>query len=131
MKLSYDEFLQTNIWKRTAERVYCKAGGQCEWCYTTHGPFNAHHLTYLASNRPDSPREIPRGWLPSYPWLCCLCEDCHWLIHHVSYLKRTIMGKMILQNRNNRERRRLVVIKLPYTEFGVEPDWLICQGRAI
>ena len=104
MKLSYDEFLQTDIWKRTAERVLCKAGGDCKWCYTTHGPFNAHHLTYLASNRKkDCPAWVPTGFLPSYPWLCCLCEDCHWRIHHVSYLKRTVMGKTILQARKSEQ----------------------------
>ena len=79
----YDNFLKTEIWKQTSESVFCKAGGQCERCGGIEGPFQAHHLTYRAKNRPDAPRSIPRGWLPDYKWLVCLDEDCHRLVHRL------------------------------------------------
>ena len=37
MRIKYQEFLKTEIWRRTAESVYYKAGGQCERCGTTQG----------------------------------------------------------------------------------------------
>ena len=82
MRQRYSDFLRTEIWKRTTDSTYAKAGGQCERCGTTEGPFQAHHLSYKAPNRPGVPRSIPKGWLPDYKWLVCLCGDCHRFFHH-------------------------------------------------
>ena len=79
--MKYEAFLKTDIWRQTAESVYCRAGGQCERCGSAEGPFHAHHLTYQARNRPGTPRSVPRGWLPDYKWIVCLDEDCHRRLH--------------------------------------------------
>jgi hypothetical protein len=131
MKLTYQQFLQTDIWKRTAQSVICRAGGQCDRCYTTHGPFHAHHITYLAGNRPDAPSWVPQGWLPEYPWLLCLCEDCHRYLHWLRFLPRFRETSRILQSRRTDQKRRLIVIELPFTDFGTENAWIMCQGRLV
>jgi len=131
MNITYNEFLQTDIWKRTAESVYCRAGGQCERCYTTHGPFHAHHITYLASNRPDAPHWVSRGWLPDYFWLVCLDEDCHKFMHSLAFMARFWETRKILQGRTNDQKRRLIVIEMPFTNFTTENDWIMCQGRLV
>ena len=96
--MTYNEFLATDIWRKTAESVYRKAGGQCEHCYTAEGPFQAHHLTYRAPNRRDAPRSIPRGWLPSFKWLVCLCEDCHHLLHRLLFVDRFWATRQLFQS---------------------------------
>ena len=131
MSPDYQEFLKTSIWKATAHSVFCKAGGQCERCGTAEGPHHAHHLTYIAGNRDDAPSWVPSGWLPEFPWLVCLCENCHRCLHRHGLLYRTSEGCKILQGRRRDQKRRLIVIEVPYNDFRTENDWLLCRGHVV
>lgn len=126
MSPEYEAFLQADIWKTTAHSVYCKAGGQCERCGTAEGPFNVHHLSYIAPNRDDAPSWVKNGFLPSYDWLVCLCEDCHRLFHRKGILFRTREGCKIIQSRRRGPKRRLIVLEVPYND-----EWLICNGQVV
>jgi len=130
-KITYDEFLQTDIWKKTAESVYRKAGGQCERCFTIEGPHHAHHISYYVANRPDAPKWVRHGWLPPYPWYLCLCEECHRILHSMPLLPRCRETSLILRSRRREPKRRFLVIELPYTDLGTEDRWIQCQGQII
>lgn len=98
MRQSYDDFLKTEIWKQTTESVYAKAGGQCERCGSAEDPFQAHHLTYKAPNRPGVPRAIPKGWLPDFEWLVFLCGDCHRFFHRLSLVDQFWETRALYRN---------------------------------
>ena len=131
MSPEYEEFLKSDVWKATAHSVFCRAGGQCERCGTAEGPHHAHHLTYIAGNRDDAPSWVPSGWLPEFPWIVCLCEDCHRLLHRRGLLFRTREGCKILQNRRRDQKRRLIVIEVPCHDFGTENGWFMCRGHVV
>ena len=96
--MTYQQFLKTEIWQRTAESVFCRAGGQCERCGEIEGPFQAHHLTYRAPNRRGTPRSIPKGWLPDFKWLVCLDEGCHHFVHRLPFVEQFWETRRLFQN---------------------------------
>jgi len=128
--ITYQQFLQTDIWKSTAESVFCRAGGQCERCGTAESPHHAHHITYYAANRPDAPKWIRRGWLPDLPWLVCLCDSCHRYMHSMPLLPRFRETSRILRIRTPDRKRRLLVIEMPFSDFETE-NWILCRGQIV
>lgn len=129
--MTYEEFLKTDIWKATAESVFRRAGGMCERCGCTTGPFHAHHITYICRNRDDAPRWVPQGWLPQYWWLMCLDSDCHRYIHNLGDVTKFVETKKILMNRHPSQRHRLIVIEVPWDEYGPNGDWIAATARAV
>jgi hypothetical protein len=128
--ITYREFLTTDIWRRTAESVFCRAGGQCERCGTAEGPHHAHHITYYAPNRIDAPAWVRHGWLPDYPWIVCLCDSCHRYLHSMPLLPRFRETSRILRSRTPDRKRRLLVIEMPFSDFATE-NWILCRGQIV
>lgn len=88
-------------------------------------------LDLLSHEVEATPLLVRNGWLPSFDWLVCLCEDCHWLMHHRSFLFRTREGSVIIRNRYQQQKKRLIIIEVPYTDFQTENDWMICKGHVV
>ena len=112
--------------------MYCRAGGQCGGrCAATKSltGHHAHHLTYIAGNREDAPSWGSNGWLPDYPWLVCLCEDCHRLMHRLGCTSRLIESRRILRAVQEPESGGSFAIDVPYNDFRTTNDWFLCEGR--
>jgi hypothetical protein len=67
--MTYDEYLQTDHWKRLAEETKRLAGYRCQVC-NAEGELHAHHRTY----------ERKGDELQSD--LVCLCASCHRKFHN-------------------------------------------------
>lgn len=80
--MTYREFLETPLWRRTAARIRGRANNRCERCGSNHCRLTIHHDDYTAPNRSDAPWWVPEGWLPDDLFLKCVCGECHDFLHN-------------------------------------------------
>ena len=70
-KLSYQEYINSDEWKKKASEAKKRANWRCQICnkHQSKIPLHTHHRTYenLGNEKPED--------------LTVLCEDCHALFH--------------------------------------------------
>jgi 5-methylcytosine-specific restriction endonuclease McrA len=70
-RMPYQDYLQTEEWRRLRSLVIGRAGGSCERCRKTAGEWNVHHLTYDRRGHEDLTD------------LILLCRPCHQAVHGI------------------------------------------------
>jgi len=67
---SYDEYLDSHMWRQIRSRIYVRADGTCECC-RQRKPENVHHWSYtVATLRGDRPQNLE-----------AVCKSCHEKFH--------------------------------------------------
>ncbi len=90
---SYQEFLQSNYWKRKKAQVYATRSIKCCWICKTTANLNVHHQTYF------------RLGDEKLSDLMILCQNCHKAVHDfkkenpkLSLFKATQLYAMSIKN---------------------------------
>ncbi len=81
MKLSYQEYLNSNYWRLASDAVKAKAKYRCQVCNASSN-LDAHHRTY----------ENLGNELNHLDDLVCLCRTCHSMFHGKVVMPTTYSG---------------------------------------
>lgn len=86
MKTYKGDFLRSEWWQRTCDRLKQEAHYCCQECKTETSDLHVHHLKYGVGYERDDDDSMEwwmrgRGWCVWDMYLKVLCEDCHDAAH--------------------------------------------------
>ena len=104
----YDEYLDSDEWKGTKERILKKypKSRYC-WICDTKRAINLHHENYWAMPKEQFMTDV-----------VYLCQPCHSRVHRLSNGAKTVLEKRPLQKRREELRREYIRTNLRPSTYG-------------